>query len=60
MKTAQTEELDIIIPDYIDRFLSVLAKGTGKTKEDIALFFLLKEAEHACQAKTLNNGKRRI
>ena len=47
MKTAQTEELEVTIPDYIDRFLFALAKGTGRTKEDVALFFLLKKAEHA-------------
>ena len=34
------EELDILIPDYIDRFLALLAEKTGKSKEDIALFFL--------------------
>ena len=45
--TATTEELVVAIPDYMDRFLADLAERTGKSKEDIALFFLLKEAEHA-------------
>ena len=50
MTTTPTEELDIPIPIYIDRFLEALAHGTGKTKEDIALFFLLQEADSAQRA----------
>jgi len=58
MTTATTEELDIQIPVYIDRFLDTLATGTGKTKEDIALFFLLQEAESAqCQPRLQPQGE---
>ncbi|MCL1921516.1 MAG: hypothetical protein FWG50_10670 [Kiritimatiellaeota bacterium] len=46
-RTNPIEEMVVPVPDYIDRFLTALAEGTGKAKEDIALFFLLKEAEHA-------------
>ena len=53
--TATTEELVVAVPDYVDRFLSALAKRTGKSKEDIALFFLLKEAEHALAGRRAGN-----
>ncbi len=45
--TISTEELDVPVPDYVDRFLALLAEKTGRTKEEVAIFFLLKEAEHA-------------
>jgi hypothetical protein len=44
---ATIKELAIPIPDYMDRLLATLAEETGKSKEDVALFFLLREAEHA-------------
>ena len=40
MRETMTEEMDIPIPDYIDRFLSTVAEKTGRDKEVVALFFL--------------------
>ena len=40
MDAAATEELDIPLPDYLDRFLSRFAKKIGRDKEEVALFFL--------------------
>ena len=42
-----SEKLDVVVPDYVNRFLSNIAVKTGKEKEDVALFFLLKKAVHA-------------
>ena len=41
------EELDIVVPDYVNRLLSNVASRTGREIEDVALFFLLKKAVHA-------------
>jgi len=57
MRTTAIEELDVPIPDYVDRFLDVLAQNTGMTKEDIALFFLLQGAEYASCPDTMPQGE---
>ena len=44
--TPATEELDVPVPDYVDRVLALIAERTRKSKEDVTLFFLLKEVEH--------------
>jgi len=48
MTTTAIEELEVPIPDYMDRLLAALAKGTRTAKEDVALFFLLQQVEHTC------------
>ena len=40
MTSAPNKELDIPVPDYVDRFLAAVAKKTGRGKEEVALFFL--------------------
>ena len=39
--TTAIEELEVPIPDYMDRLLAALAKGTRTAKEDVALFFFI-------------------
>ena len=55
--TTTIEELNVPVPDYMDRFLTILSEGTGMAKEDIALFFLLKEAGYASCAGTMSKGE---
>ena len=52
MALTATDELDIPVPDYVDRFLAILAKKTETTKEDVALFFLFQEAGHALRVES--------
>jgi len=54
--TTTIKELDVPVPDYMDRFLATLAEKTGMAKEDIALFFLLQEAGYASDTKTNSTG----
>jgi len=49
-------ELDVPVPDYMDRLLATLAEKTGMAKEDIALFFLLQEVEHSHLAEAIPTG----
>ena len=52
------EEVHVPIPGYIEKFLVGIAKKIGKTKEEVALFFLAKEAEHAQQPKEKRRSSR--
>jgi len=47
MTNKETKVLHVEIPCYIDNFLSTLARETGMDRNDIALFFLCREAVHA-------------
>ena len=57
MTPTAIEELDVPIPDYVDRFLTALAQKTGTAKEDVALFFLLQEAGHASCLEVKSQGE---
>ncbi|MDR2849802.1 MAG: hypothetical protein LBW77_04565 [Verrucomicrobiota bacterium] len=41
-----TEELEIVIPEYVAIALSDVALKTGRAFDDVVLFFLLKEVVH--------------
>ena len=47
MTTKTIKELTVPIPCYAERFLSTIAVKTGLDENEIALFFLRREAYHA-------------
>ena len=47
MTNKTIKELTVPIPCYAERFLSTLARKTGLDENEIALFFLCREAYHA-------------
>ena len=61
-KNVITAGMCVPVPGYIERFMAGVATKIGKTKEEVALFFLVRWAEHAHQAKReseTDNGEKK-
>ena len=57
------KEVRIPVPGYIEECLDAIARKAGRTREEVAVFFLAKGAGHALRCgvedKKREDGKRR-